>query len=173
MNAIIIPVLVLGVIALIASVVLYVCSKKFAVEEDSRLPLILEALPGANCGGCGFPGCAGLAGALIKGSNEGSIEGLSCPVGGDEVMAKIADLLGSAPAQAEPAKPAAKAAAGGEKKAVKPAPVEKPFVADPKKVAAALSSDPINKPCSCPDGDKKSNIPACVMPADMKSLKTI
>lgn len=102
MNVILIAVLVLGIIALIASVVLYVCSKKFAVEEDPRLPAVLESLPGANCGGCGYPGCSGMADALIKGANAGSIEGLNCPVGGAECMSKIADLLGMAVAASEP-----------------------------------------------------------------------
>ena len=102
MNVILNAVIVLGIIALIAAVVLYVCSKKFAVEEDPRLPAVLDALPGANCGGCGYPGCSGMADALIKGANKGSIEGLMCPVGGQECMAKVADLLGMAVAAAEP-----------------------------------------------------------------------
>ena len=102
MNVILIAVLVLGIIALIASVVLYICSKRFAVEEDPRLPAVLEALPGANCGGCGYPGCSGMADALIKGANAGSIEGLNCPVGGAECMSKIADLLGMAVAASDP-----------------------------------------------------------------------
>ena len=55
MNFMLIAVLVLGTIALVASVILYVVSKKFAVEEDPRLGLVSEVLPGANCGGCGFP----------------------------------------------------------------------------------------------------------------------
>ena len=163
MNAIIVPVLVLGIIALIASVLLYVLSKKFAVEEDSRLPLVIEALPGANCGGCGFPGCAGLANALIKSSNEtGGIGDLSCPVGGEDVMAKIVDLLSAAVENTKAeAAPAAKAApaAGGAPKTFKPAPVEKPFV--PGKV-------PTVKPCQ-----KPVLIPAGCKPADMKSLKSI
>ncbi|TGX83615.1 hypothetical protein E5358_02915 [Palleniella muris] len=159
MNEIIVPVLVLGVIALIASVLLYVLSKKFAVEEDARLPLIIEALPGANCGGCGFPGCAGLANALIKGSNAGSIDGLSCPVGGEDTMSKIVDLLGAAAANPAPAeKPAAKAESGA-KKSFKPAPVEKAFVP---------TAVPTVKPC-----DKPVNMPAGCKPADVKSLKTI
>ena len=102
MNVILIAVLVLGIIALIASVVLYFCSKKFAVEEDPRLPAVLDSLPGANCGGCGYPGCSGLADALIKGANNGSIEGLMCPVGGQDCMSKIADILGIAAAESEP-----------------------------------------------------------------------
>ena len=74
MDFILNAVIVLGGIALIASVILYVCSKKFAVEEDPRLGKVLETLPGANCGGCGFPGCSGLADALIKGADAGSLE---------------------------------------------------------------------------------------------------
>lgn len=102
MDFILNAVIVLGGIALIAAVVLYVCSKKFAVKEDPRLAIVSEALPGANCGGCGFPGCSGLADALVKGADAGSIDGLSCPVGGAEVMTKVADLLGMAMAQTEP-----------------------------------------------------------------------
>ena len=80
MSFILTAVIVLGSIALIAAVILYVCSKKFAVKEDPRLPLVTAALPGANCGGCGFPGCSGMADALVKGADAGSIEGLNCPV---------------------------------------------------------------------------------------------
>ena len=93
--------IVLGLIALVAAVILYVCSKKFAVEEDPRLGKVTEALPGANCGGCGFPGCSGLAAALVKAADAGSIEGLACPVGGAEVMGHVADLLGIAVANTE------------------------------------------------------------------------
>ena len=56
MNFIMIAVLVLGAIALIAALVLFGVSKKFAVEEDPRLGQVGELLPGANCGGCGFAG---------------------------------------------------------------------------------------------------------------------
>ncbi|MBR4387601.1 MAG: Fe-S cluster domain-containing protein [Prevotella sp.] len=102
MNFILSAVLVLGAIAFVAAVILYVCSKKFAVKEDPRLALVNEALPGANCGGCGFPGCSGMADALIKAADKGSLEGLNCPVGGADVMAKVADLLGMAIANAVP-----------------------------------------------------------------------
>lgn len=102
MNFIMIAVIVLGAIGLIAAAVLYVCSRKFAVKEDPRVGQVAALLPQANCGGCGFAGCAGLAGALVKGANAGSIDGLACPVGGAEVMGKVADLLGMAVANAEP-----------------------------------------------------------------------
>ena len=54
MNFILIAVIVLGAIALISAIVLYAVSKKFAVQEDPRIGQVVELLPGANCGGCGF-----------------------------------------------------------------------------------------------------------------------
>ena len=54
MNFILIAVIVLGAIGLIAAVVLFAASKKFAVYEDPRIAQVGELLPGANCGGCGF-----------------------------------------------------------------------------------------------------------------------
>ena len=102
MDFILSAVLVLGAIALVAAVILYICSKKFAVEEDPRLAQVSEVLPGANCGGCGFPGCSGMADALVKAADKGSLDGLNCPVGGSEVMTKVADLLGMAIANSEP-----------------------------------------------------------------------
>ena len=102
MNFILIAVIVLGGIALVSAVVLYVCSKKFAVYEDPRLAQVTAVLPGANCGGCGYPGCSGMAAALVKGADEGSLEGLFCPVGGADVMGQVADLLGMAVANTDP-----------------------------------------------------------------------
>ena len=102
MDYILIAVIVLGSIALIAAVVLFVCSKKFAVYEDPRIAQVNSLLPGANCGGCGFAGCNGMADALVKGATQGSIEGLNCPVGGADVMGQVADLLGMAVANGEP-----------------------------------------------------------------------
>ena len=102
MDFVFIAVIVLGAIGLIAAAVLYVCSKKFAVKEDPRLAEVAALLPQANCGGCGFPGCSGLADALVKGADAGSLDGLYCPVGGQEMMGQIADLLGMAIANSEP-----------------------------------------------------------------------
>ena len=61
MDFILIAVIVLGAIGLIAAIVLFAASKKFAVYEDPRIAQVGEVLPGANCGGCGFPGCSGMA----------------------------------------------------------------------------------------------------------------
>ena len=66
MNFILIAVIVLGGIALVSAVVLYVCSKKFAVHEDPRLAQVSALLPGANCGGCGYAGCSAMAKAIRR-----------------------------------------------------------------------------------------------------------
>ena len=58
-------VLVLGTLGLIFGAILAYASKKFAVDVDERVESILDVLPGANCGGCGFPGCGGLANAIV------------------------------------------------------------------------------------------------------------
>ena len=102
MNFILTSVIALGAIALISSVVLYFISKKFAVKEDPRIGKVSELLPGANCGGCGFAGCSGMACALVAGAVKGSIKELRWPVGGDDVMLKIADTLGMVAASSEP-----------------------------------------------------------------------
>ena len=97
MSLILSSMLTLGTTAAIASLVLFVISKKFAVEEDPRIGQIAAILPQANCGGCGFPGCPGFAAALVKAATEkGSIDGLSCPVGGAEVMDQVNSILDSA-----------------------------------------------------------------------------
>ena len=99
MNTILIAVIALGLTALVLAAVLFVVSKKFAVEEDPRVGQVAEVLPQANCGGCGYPGCAGCADACVK---AGSLDGLMCPVGGQAVMTQVADILGLSAGAAEP-----------------------------------------------------------------------
>ncbi len=97
MILILLAIIALGAIGLIAALLLYFASRKFAVHEDERIALVSAALPQANCGGCGFPGCAGFAGACVKAADDkGSLEGLLCPVGGQPVMEQVADILGMA-----------------------------------------------------------------------------
>lgn len=81
---------VLGVVAFLAAVLLYVISLFFKVEEDPRIDLVTAALPGANCGGCGFAGCRNFAEACVKANG---IEGLSCPVGGEPTMEQVKLIL--------------------------------------------------------------------------------
>ncbi len=101
-NVILIAVASLAALGLLLALLLYVVSKKFAVEEDPRIGQVAEVLPGANCGGCGFPGCGGMAAACVKAADAGSLEGLNCPVGGAECMGKIAGILGMEVAAASP-----------------------------------------------------------------------
>ena len=86
-------------IGLVAAVVLYFVAQKFMVEEDPRIDDVEKMLPGANCGGCGFPGCRGLATALVE---QEDISSLYCSVGGGECMKSIADYLGKAAPVKEP-----------------------------------------------------------------------
>ena len=58
-------VLSLGVMGCVFGLILAVASKVFEVKTDPKLALILDCLPGANCGGCGYPGCAGCAAAIL------------------------------------------------------------------------------------------------------------
>lgn len=60
-------VLVLGILGAIFGLVLAIASKVFEVKTDPRLPEIIEALPGANCGGCGFAGCSDCASNILAG----------------------------------------------------------------------------------------------------------
>lgn len=99
MNLILIAVISLGAIGLIAAVILYLASKKFAVYEDPRIAQVSEVLPQANCGGCGYPGCSGFADACVK---AGSLDGKYCPVGGQPVMDQVAAILGLSASAAEP-----------------------------------------------------------------------
>jgi Na+-translocating ferredoxin:NAD+ oxidoreductase subunit B len=94
MNFVLIAVIVLGSIGLISAIILYMTSKKFSVKEDHRIGEVAAALPQANCGGCGFPGCSGFAVACVKAADDGSLEGKFCPVGGLPVMDKVASILG-------------------------------------------------------------------------------
>ena len=90
MILILIAVISLGAIALISAAILYGASRKFAVYEDPRIAQVSEVLPQANCGGCGYPGCDGLAAAIAKGEMPPS----ACPVGGEAVAAKISEVMG-------------------------------------------------------------------------------
>lgn len=96
---IIIAVISLGAIGAAGAALLYAASKKFEVIEDPRIAQVQEALPGANCGGCGFPGCGGFAMACVKAD---CLDGLACPVGGASTMTQIASILGLAAGSADP-----------------------------------------------------------------------
>ena len=91
MTFIVTAVLVLGITGLVIGLVLYAVSRKFKVEEDPRVARIIDLLPGANCGGCGFPGCAAFAEACVKSE---SMDGLKCSACKKEVMQQVAAIAG-------------------------------------------------------------------------------
>jgi Na+-translocating ferredoxin:NAD+ oxidoreductase RNF subunit RnfB len=98
-NVIIYAVISLSAIGVAAAVILFFVAQKFKVIEDPRIDEVDEALPGANCGGCGYAGCRAFAEGMVK---QGTMEGFNCPVGGADVMANIAKLLGLEAEVAEP-----------------------------------------------------------------------
>lgn len=89
-TAILLAALVVGAVGILVGFLLVTAGEKFKVEVDEKEVAIRAELPGNNCGGCGFPGCDGLAAAIAKGEAPAN----GCPVGGAPVAAKISALLG-------------------------------------------------------------------------------
>lgn len=90
-SVIILPALLIGGLGLLFGIGLAYSANKFQVEVDPRVEMIIEALPGANCGACGMPGCAGYAEAIVH--SGASID--KCAPGGAETAKKIADIMGA------------------------------------------------------------------------------
>jgi len=65
-------------------------AKTFAVELNPRIEEVAGMLPGVNCGGCGYAGCADFAGAIVAGKAAPG----QCPVSSADATAKIAGLMG-------------------------------------------------------------------------------
>ena len=99
MEVLLYTILTLCALGVLAAVVLYFVARKFRVEEDPRIDEVEKMLPGANCGGCGFAGCRGMADALVK---RDDISALFCPVGGSDCMKAVAAYLGKAAAEKQP-----------------------------------------------------------------------
>ncbi len=87
----------------VLSIILYFVAQKFKVFEDPRIDLVDDVLPKANCGGCGYPGCRKFAEVTVEAAEkEHSLEGLNCPVGGNDVMKEVAGILGLEVEEQEP-----------------------------------------------------------------------
>jgi len=80
----------MGAVAIILGLLIILVARVFAIKTDSRIADIAALLPGANCGGCGFPGCQGLAEAIVKG--EASMD--SCGVCSSAAKIEIAQIMG-------------------------------------------------------------------------------
>ena len=90
MTTLIWAIVVLGALAIIFGLILAVAAKVFEVEVDPRLPEIQACLAGANCGGCGYPGCDGYAAAVAAGKAPVNC----CVAGGQAAADQIAEIMG-------------------------------------------------------------------------------
>ena len=97
-QAIIFAIVSIGGLGIIFGAILGFASKIFAVDEDPRVGMVQECLPGANCGGCGYPGCGGLAAAIVAGKAPVN----SCAPGGAKAAAAIAEVMGVVAEETEP-----------------------------------------------------------------------
>jgi Na+-translocating ferredoxin:NAD+ oxidoreductase RNF subunit RnfB len=100
MNAILTPVLLVVAMGFVFAVILTIASKVFYVPVDETVTDLTAALPGANCGGCGFAGCSDYANALA--ADPEGVGPNKCPVGGADVAAKLASILGIEAGSTEP-----------------------------------------------------------------------
>ena len=92
-DAIGIAAAVVGTTGLIIGILLGVAGRLLAVKVNEKELAVRELLPGNNCGGCGFPGCDGLAKAIADGEAPAG----RCPVASAEAKAQIAELMGNSP----------------------------------------------------------------------------
>ena len=88
--SIVIAFIIVGVLGLLLGLGLAIADKKLAIEKDEKLIALEEAMPGANCGGCGFAGCTAYADAVFKGEAEPGL----CSPGGAALAAKMGEILG-------------------------------------------------------------------------------
>ena len=97
MKTVLFAIAILGIMGAVFGLVLAIASKVFAVETDERLAPMTEALPGANCGGCGFTGCAAYAQAVIDGKAKIGL----CAAGGQPAADTMAKIMGQEAVEAE------------------------------------------------------------------------
>lgn len=90
MSAIIYAFLILSFLGLALGIGLAFADKKFAVNKDEKLIALEEMMPGANCGGCGFAGCASYAQAVFEGKAQPGL----CVPGGAALSEKMGKVLG-------------------------------------------------------------------------------
>lgn len=93
MNGIVTAFVCFAVISGVLGLILAFASKLFFVKTDERIEKIADVLPGANCGGCGYTGCAALAEAIVKG--EAPVN--ACNSVSQDVTDKIAEIVGKSP----------------------------------------------------------------------------
>lgn len=83
------PVIVVAGIAVVLGIMLVIISKVFSVKKNQLQSDVLEALPGVNCGACGFSSCEAYSKYLAEGGEDIG----KCPVGGKDVADELAVIL--------------------------------------------------------------------------------
>lgn len=97
-SSILFSVIVLGALGTLFGAVLAIASKVFHVEVDPKVEAVRECLAGANCGGCGYPGCDGYAAAVAAGKAPTN----RCVAGGAETAARVAEVMGVSAGDVDP-----------------------------------------------------------------------
>lgn len=90
MQDLLIPLLLFALLGGLFGLLLALAARAFAVKEDPRLASVREALPGGNCGGCGYSGCDAYAAAVVRGEAKPNL----CAVGGSACAEQIAAVMG-------------------------------------------------------------------------------
>lgn len=90
MMSILLAIVSMAALCFVFALLLAVADNKLRVEEDPRVEAVFNALPGVNCGGCGFPGCLPFAEHVVAG--DAPING--CAPGGQESVQQIASIMG-------------------------------------------------------------------------------
>jgi NADPH-dependent glutamate synthase beta subunit-like oxidoreductase/NAD-dependent dihydropyrimidine dehydrogenase PreA subunit len=88
----------MGGLGVVIGTCLALASKVFYVYVDPKILEIDELLPGANCGGCGYPGCTANAEAIVAGESPVT----SCVAGSEELAEQIAAAMGMSVEAKEP-----------------------------------------------------------------------
>ena len=81
-------------ISAILGLLLAIANKYLAVKEDPRIAEVTKMLPGANCGGCGFAGCSGMAESIVSGQNKNLS---NCRPSKPEAREQIKEYLANTP----------------------------------------------------------------------------
>ena len=86
-------ILMMTVVSALMGLILGIAGKVYYVQVDERTETVTGMLPGYNCGGCGYPGCSGLAAALV----DKELAVISCKPCKAEQKAKIVEYLANTP----------------------------------------------------------------------------
>jgi Na+-translocating ferredoxin:NAD+ oxidoreductase RNF subunit RnfB len=98
MSPVLVATLMLLGLGLAAAVILAIAARIFYVWEDPKIEAVENSLLGANCGGCGYAGCAAAAKAVVEGKEGADV----CVAGGFEIAVAVAKVMGIEVKEKEP-----------------------------------------------------------------------